>query len=143
MVIKRHPNCKAGEMAAFIRNLVDGNIATETTSSIHDIIPGAQAVVTLNSGVGFESLLYEKPVVCLGRADYGGVAFPLRDTRTSATEMEEAFGFIMDGRPPKGHRQHLHVMLKKYQVDSRDETAFDRALLRALCIYHSENQMVL
>lgn len=143
IIIKRHPNCRAEEMANSLRSLVDAGMAIETTSSIHDIIPGARAVVTLNSGVGFESLLYEKPVVCLGRSDYGDATFTLRDTRSSEVEMGKAHEFIMRGQAPEGLRQHLFVMLTKYQVDCREDSAFDRAALRMLCLYHLDNPMTL
>ena len=38
--------------------------------SIHSLISKASAVVTINSGVGLEALLHEKPVYTLGRCDY-------------------------------------------------------------------------
>jgi hypothetical protein len=142
LVLKRHPQCRAPEVAAFLRQCEDAGLAVITTASIHDIIPRAQGVVTMNSGVGFEALLYEKPVVCLGRADYGEMGFALTDTRSGEAEMRKALDFLQRGEAPAGLRQHLFVMLKKYQVDSRSAEAFDRALLRALCIHHLETPMV-
>ncbi|MBX9750139.1 MAG: hypothetical protein K5Q68_11035 [Roseococcus sp.] len=141
LVLKRHPQCRAPEMAAFLRQMVDSQMAVSTTASIHDIIPRAQGVVTMNSGVGFEALLYEKPVVLLGRADYAEMAFALTDTRSGEAAMQKALDFLRAGEAPAGLRQHLFVMLRKYQVDSRSEDAFDRALLRALCVYHLETPM--
>lgn len=43
--------------------------------SIHDLIPNARAVVVVNSGVGMESLLYLKPVITFGRAEYDSLTF--------------------------------------------------------------------
>lgn len=142
LVLKRHPQCRAPEVASFLRRFEEARLAVTTTASIHDIIPRAQGVVTMNSGVGFEALLYEKPVVCLGRADYGDMGFALTDTRSGETEMRKALDFLQAGQAPAGLRQHLFVMLRKYQVDSRSPEAFDRALLRALCIHHLETPMV-
>ncbi len=141
LVLKRHPQCRAPEVAEFLRQMVESRLAIATTASIHDILPRAQGVVTMNSGVGFEALLYEKPVVCLGRADYADMAFALTDTRSGEAEMRKALDFLRGGQAPAGLRQHLFVMLRKYQVDSRSEEALDRALLRALCLYHLETPM--
>ena len=41
-----------------------------SNASIHKLIAGAEAVATVNSGVGFEALLHEKPVYISGLADY-------------------------------------------------------------------------
>lgn len=43
--------------------------------SIHDLIPKSRAVVVVNSGVGMESLLYLKPVITFGRAEYDFLTF--------------------------------------------------------------------
>jgi capsule polysaccharide modification protein KpsS len=42
--------------------------------SIHHLIAGASAVITINSGVGSETLLHRKPLYCLGASDYDCVA---------------------------------------------------------------------
>lgn len=47
--------------------------------SIHDIIPRAKAIVVVNSGTGMESLLYLKPVITFGRAEYDIVSFKIGD----------------------------------------------------------------
>ena len=42
--------------------------------SIHEIIPRARAVVVVNSGTGFETLLHKVPVVTFGRCEYDCVS---------------------------------------------------------------------
>ena len=49
---------------------VDNPNVIQYTGSIHDIIPNANGVVVMNSGVGFESLLYKKHVFTSGICDY-------------------------------------------------------------------------
>lgn len=44
-------------------------------ANVHDLIAGATAVFTINSGVGFESLIHGKPVVTFGDCDYKWVTF--------------------------------------------------------------------
>lgn len=40
--------------------------------NIHDVIPEAEAVYTINSGVGQEAMLHDVPVVCFGNCEYQG-----------------------------------------------------------------------
>lgn len=42
-------------------------------ASIHDLIESCRGVVTVNSGVGMEAVLHEKPVFAFGRANYSEV----------------------------------------------------------------------
>ena len=42
-------------------------------ASIHDLINHAKAVYTINSGVGFEAMFYNKPIVTFGRIEYDAV----------------------------------------------------------------------
>lgn len=39
-------------------------------ASVHDLIREASAIYTMNSGVGFEALFYERPIVTFARAEY-------------------------------------------------------------------------
>src|SRR5690606_11694616 len=41
-----------------------------SNASIHSLIERAEAVYKVNSGVGLEALLHEKPVVVTGKCDY-------------------------------------------------------------------------
>lgn len=58
-------------------------------ASIHDLISAASAVVTVNSGVGMESVLHETPVYAFGKANYSEVAAP---------SLEEVFDWKPDYR---------------------------------------------
>jgi len=58
--------------------------------NIHDLIAGARAVVTVNSGVGFEALVHGKPVVTFGDCDYRSVAIP-----TAPGELDAAWERVL------------------------------------------------
>ena len=74
VVIKGHP-VNPGSMAS-IKAVANEYIHTWIDdSSIHDLIEGAKMVVTVNSGVGLESILHGKQVVTFGRADYDQVTY--------------------------------------------------------------------
>ena len=51
------------------------NISIVSDVSIHELFASAKAVVTINSGSGFEALLHLKPVITLGKADYSAVPY--------------------------------------------------------------------
>jgi len=57
--------------------------------SIHQLISGAEAVVCVNSGVGFESLLHLKPTITFGRADYDCVTSHATTKRDQMIELLE------------------------------------------------------
>ncbi len=43
------------------------------TASIHSCLAGASTVYLVNSGVGFEAMLHDKPIVRFGEAEYSNV----------------------------------------------------------------------
>ena len=54
--------------------------------SIHQLIQTARCTVTVNSGVGFESLLHQVPVVTFGRSEYDCVTYKVdKDTDLGKT----------------------------------------------------------
>lgn len=75
VVVKRHPACKSSEIADYVATLEAKGAVKVATGSIHDLIAKSMAVCVVNSGVGAEALLYEKPVYVFGRADYMAACF--------------------------------------------------------------------
>jgi hypothetical protein len=59
--------------------------------SIHDLIAAAQIVVTVNSGVGMETVLHEKPVYAFGRANYSEISAPSLEAAFSHKPDYEGF----------------------------------------------------
>ncbi|MAS26189.1 MAG: capsular biosynthesis protein [Oceanospirillaceae bacterium] len=67
IVIKEHPSSKNDYRYLHSRN---GRILFYNNENTQILIEQAEAIVTINSSVGFESILLEKPVVTLGNAFY-------------------------------------------------------------------------
>ncbi|GAB6195291.1 capsular polysaccharide export protein, LipB/KpsS family [Lysobacter xanthus] len=71
VVAKEHPANRAS-MQPF-RERANAFPVLWSEAHVHDLLCHAGGIVTVNSGVGFEALLADRPVVCLGRADYDRV----------------------------------------------------------------------
>jgi hypothetical protein len=93
IVFKLHPGLFAGlddEIVAAAHQCaresgrvfcLDGNV--------HDLITNSRGVFTINSGVGFESLIHGKPVATFGNCDYKWVTF-----RATTTNLQQARRFV-------------------------------------------------
>lgn len=89
VVVKRHPYCTSMSVQAAIGELVAAGKAKNSIDSVHALIEGADAVFTVNSGVGLESLMHLKPVVVTGDCDYRyGVAAAAKTTQELVEIME-------------------------------------------------------
>jgi hypothetical protein len=73
IVVKRHPRCTNNGVAETLARLAgDGSIVLRD-DSIHSLIAGADAVITVNSGVGSEAAIHLKPVYIFGAAEYAPI----------------------------------------------------------------------
>lgn len=70
VVVKRHPYCASMTMESRLAELAQAGLIRQSNASIHQLISNADAVFTVNSGVGLEALLHFKPVVVTGACDY-------------------------------------------------------------------------
>jgi capsule polysaccharide export protein KpsC/LpsZ len=70
LVVKRHPRCENSELAKLLTQYEKEKKLIIFNGSIHQAIAKADTIYTINSGVGFESLLHLKPVVTFGKSDY-------------------------------------------------------------------------
>ena len=95
VVFKLHPGLfRTSDGDNDIINAVDEYVATSryafcAQANVHDLIANAKGVFTINSGVGFESLIHGKPVVTFGNCDYQWVTF-----RASADCLDAAREFV-------------------------------------------------
>jgi hypothetical protein len=79
VVFKLHPGAEHPEVAAAVEaHGAASPFVSCLNANIHSLILGAEGVVVINSGVGFESLIHGKPVVTFGNCDYKSVTFPAR-----------------------------------------------------------------
>lgn len=79
VVVKRHPSCASSEISRFLGEQQEAGNIIVSAGNIHDIIPASLAVCVINSGVGAEALLYEKPVYVFGGCDYMKACFVCRE----------------------------------------------------------------
>jgi hypothetical protein len=70
VVVKPHPKAKVSPLEAVLADLSDQGLIDVRYDSIHDLLGQALAVITINSGVGSEAMLYKKPIYTFGAADY-------------------------------------------------------------------------
>jgi hypothetical protein len=79
VVVKRHPMCKSPQISEYLRTHSAAGRIVVATGSIHNLIAKAQAVCVVNSGVGAEALLHEKPVYVFGRSDYMAACYVCKE----------------------------------------------------------------
>jgi len=119
VVVKRHPLCGSAAVGRYLAEAQSSGRITLASGSIHAIIARAAAVCVVNSGVGAEALLHEKPVYVFGRADYMGACFVC----ATAGDFDRQF---QPGRSALS-REELHrfwyLLRESYAVDlgNRDE----------------------
>lgn len=130
VVIKRHPMCEDRGVDKFVRTVGSDRIIV-STASVHTLLPKAKCVVTLNSGVGFEALMYLKPVVCLGKADYSKAGVEVAEPDDIVTAVDKAVTSL----DPDLVKRVVYAALNIYQLDTRSSLAFERHALRALSQY--------
>lgn len=123
LVFKPHPaNTKA--MAEF-ELLARAGGALWSSAHVHDLIAHAQAVYTINSGVGFEALFHLKPVVSFGRVEYDCVSI-----QATPDSLDAAWAQVLacDSRGLElRYRRFVDWFLGQYAVDlSRPDSAQHR-----------------
>ncbi|NJM37443.1 MAG: hypothetical protein HC845_06020 [Akkermansiaceae bacterium] len=101
VVVKRHPYCGSMSMQKCLDELEENGSIIRASGSIHQLISSAKLVLTVNSGVGLEALIHNKPVIVSGRCDYSYAT----QTVKTRTELFEALTNTGDSDPLK--RQQL------------------------------------
>ena len=90
--------------------------------SIHDLMERCVSLYTINSGVGFEALLHEKPVVRFGQSEYDSVTYMCN---MSEEDLNDAYEWTMLDLPfenairKKQYRQFVDFFVS-YCVDCRN-----------------------
>ncbi|TNM66164.1 capsular polysaccharide export protein, LipB/KpsS family [Aliirhizobium smilacinae] len=117
VVVKRHPACRSSQISRYLSDHQEDLIVSN--GNIHDIIPAAKAVCIVNSGVGAEALLYEKPVYIFGRSDYMGACF------VCETAQKFAEIFLPDAVKLNSAdlRKFWYIFRTRYACDLRDANA--------------------
>lgn len=79
--IKRHPKCRSYKMKKALERVSQESHVRIVTGSIHSCLEAADAVITVNSGVGSEAMIYALPTYCFGASDYGPIAHQVRSAQ--------------------------------------------------------------
>ncbi|MGM0411839.1 MAG: hypothetical protein ACQERG_00820 [Pseudomonadota bacterium] len=126
LVFKLHPTCRERypDLLDKAADLPGVHFANGNTTE--ELIRGAEGVVTINSSVGLEALLLEKPVLALGEALYAipGVAEQVREPGGITAWLRA----VADGRPPTDdlRRPFLGWLARDYCIpDSHREPGPD------------------
>ena len=92
LVVKGHP-VNPGSMQS-LKEIAKkySHVSWYDDVSIHQLLSKARCTVTVNSGVGFESLLHEIPVVTFGRSEYDSVTYKVDDK----TNLEKTISLVSD-----------------------------------------------
>lgn len=69
VVFREHPSDKLGNAAQLAR-LVGPRVSVDNQTDTFELVRRSQGVVTVNSSVGLQALLLDRPVLVLGRANY-------------------------------------------------------------------------
>ncbi len=89
IIFKKHPKDDPGELT------FPENAKYVTSGSTHDYLINCDYVITINSTVGVEALTYNKPIITLGQAFYGGRG--LTHEVTNDEEMKQAVRLARKG----------------------------------------------
>ena len=79
VVVKPHPKSADLDQLGRLIALAEAGKIVLRFDSIHRLIAGSAAVITVNSGVGSEAMLHGKPIYCCGAADYDPIAHHIVD----------------------------------------------------------------
>jgi hypothetical protein len=114
LVLKEHPVSVGRNSFGSLRRLTrraNVRLAPASTSS-HDLIQAAEAVTVIGSTTGFEALLYEKPVLTLGRPFYAGYGVTL--DLDSPAGLEQALPELLAFAPdPEQIARLMHAAMRR------------------------------
>jgi len=124
LVIKRHPWCKNKEIEKTLEDALR-NGAIVSNASIHKIIPNASAVITANSGVGFEALIHGVPVFTTGKCDYEMVTEKIYNI----PQITKCF---TETNPNKLTNKFIYFYFKKYCIDCTNTSSIKEKIVIAV-----------
>ncbi|HDS1736315.1 capsule biosynthesis protein [Pseudomonas sp. BP8] len=117
--VKRHPYCNSMTVQNTLETLLKSNAIEISDASVHDLISGAKAVFTVNSGVGLEALLHGRPVVVTGECDY---SYAVSAQPKSIEQLK--LTLTQDLEFDRERTQHLlHYYVNSYSMGSDDSAA--------------------
>ena len=113
LVVKRHPRCKDSHVKNVIEKYKKKSEIIVSSASVHSLVSGSDAVVTVNSGVAAEALLHLKPVITTGAADYSAGTWVAHNEEELAAALERLPRLPLTNLDLK---KFLWFYSKRYQV---------------------------
>lgn len=117
VVIKRHPHCRSGTVAELLTQGEKAGKFIVMNGNIHELIQYSQAVCVVNSAVGAEALLYEKPVYVFGKSEYMAACFICRQ----ASDFEKVFKPGKQKLDSQALKKFYYALKNIYATDLSDD----------------------
>jgi len=128
IVIKKHPKCNNKELFDLLEFYVKRNKIILYEGSIHNAISKATTIYTINSGVGFESLLHLKPVVTFGKSDYMQMT---RNIKNLECICKEPFYYLNDENK-KLIKKFIYFYINETSFFIDDEDSIDSFIYKTI-----------
>ena len=132
VLVKPHPYEDHRGLVSIMAEQENANLLLNV--SAHSALRAADAVVTINSTMGFEALMYGLPVITLGDNIYTGrgITTDVRDgTKDLAGQIREAV--VSAKKPPKAKlEQFLYAIIFKYLFMHQKDTGRLEAIVKQL-----------
>jgi len=142
LVLKEHPMSLGRNSIRLLRRLrsrPNVRLVAPYTST-HELIARSEAVAVIGSTVGLEALLYDKPVLTLGRPYYSGFGVTL--DVDSLAEIRERVPELLRFRPdPERIRRFLHLCMRSCHPGQ--PLLVDRSEANALVVANTLEQAAL
>ena len=131
LYIKKHPRCQDIKLTETLMKYKDYKNIVFYNGSVHDAISKSTTVYTINSGVGFESLLHLKPVVTFGKSDYMCVT---REIKNLKEIQEEPFYYLTEEEKNKIIK-FIHFYIKNEIIFLTDINKIDNIVEELILNY--------
>ncbi|MCZ6839717.1 MAG: hypothetical protein O7G13_10620 [Alphaproteobacteria bacterium] len=123
-MFKAHPTNAAS--ARPLQEATRGHDVYWSTASVHDLIAHSDAVYVINSGVGLEAILHNKPVVTFGQVEYDAVSI-----HGDLIALDRVWKDVQASDPDQrlaSYRRFVDWYCRLYCVDLSDPQAGDARL---------------
>lgn len=119
VAFRQHPFDKSGLVEKLKQKYSSARVKfLPRTGHIHDYIKQARAVAVINSGVGFEAMFFQKPVITFGKAIYNPAVHIVTDQNPIETVYNQAISEPSEDRASRYARFISHYIYKiGYKLD--------------------------
>jgi capsular polysaccharide export protein len=143
LVVKRHPSDRGKTPLQEIRNLLEAHEgAFISQGTISDLLRESEAVVTINSSVGFEALTWYKPLVVLGQAAYArpGITWVVEEPKLLENRLRAALTSQTDRQRID---ELLYMVLAQYMHPGswKDPLAEELAPVATTILEHAQSDI--